>query len=202
MPRNTSGLKASVESRRARLTFGSKASYSITELESGKYTDAELRKEYSRLRGIVNKRIDRLEQSEYLTKEGKVPYNLRKEYYPTLKEIDDRSQLIIKLRELATVVESRRSRIYGLEDIREESVKTLEAKGVSWIREYNWKDFGEFMRDARAMSIGRMFDSDRAVDMFAESVYGGFNADALRSAFDEWLQMQDAKVNAIPEVKR
>lgn len=202
MAKNTKGLKESVVNRRAKLAFGSKASYSITELESGKYTDAELRKEYSRLRGIVNKRIDRLEQSDFLTKEGKVPYNLRKSYYPTLKEIGDNSQLIIKLRELATVVESRRSTIYGLEDIREESVKTLERKGVTWIREYNWKDFGEFMRDARAMSIGRMFDSDRAVDMFADSVYGGFNATALRSAFDEWLQTQDAQVNMIPEVKR
>lgn len=202
MARNIQGLKASVISRRAKLAFGSKASYSITELESGKYSDAELRKEYSRLRGIVNKRIDRLEQSEFLTTDGKVPYNLRKGYYPTLKEIGDRSQLIIKLRELATVVESRRSTIYGLEAIREESVKTLERKGISWIREYNWEDFGEFMRDARAMSIGRMFDSDRAVDMFAESVYGGYNAEALRSAFDEWLMSQDRQVNAIPEVKR
>ena len=205
MARNTTGLRASVASRRAKLAFGERGAYEVESLESGRFSQKELRQEYSRLRGIVNKRIGRLEASEWLTSEGNVPYNLRREYYPALKDIKDERQLVLKLRELATVVESRRSTIYGLEDIREESVKTMQAEGYDWVTKENWKEFSEFMKKARTMAAGRIFDSDEAVAIFANAPStkrGTKNKNALRTAFKSYLDTLDQQVESIPEVKR
>ena len=205
MARNTIGLRASVESRRAKLAFGERGAYSIESLESGRFSTKELRQEYSRLRGIVSKRISRLEASEWLTSEGTVPYNLRKEYYPALKDLRDERELAIKLRELATVVESPRSRIYGLEQIREQSVKTMQEEGYDWVTEENWRDFSEFMKKARSMAHGRWFDSDRAVEIFEnapKTKKGTANKNELRKAFKTYLDTLDQQVENIPEVKR
>lgn len=203
--KNTTGLRASVESRRAKLAFGERGAYSIESLESGRFTTKELRQEYSRLRGIVSKRITRLEASEFATPEGTVPYNFRKEYYPALKELRDERELVIKLRELSAVVESPRSRIYGLQQIREQSVQTMQEAGYEWVTEENWQEFSEFMKKARAMAHGRWFDSDRAVEIFEnapKTKKGTANKNALRKAFKAYLDTLDQQVENIPEVKR
>lgn len=205
MARNTTGLRASVESRRAKLAFGERGAYSIESLESGRFSTKELRQEYSRLRGIVSKRITRLEASEFVTSEGTAPYNLRKENYPVLKELRDERELAIKLRELASVVESPRSRIYGLEQIREQSVQTMQEEGYDWVTEENWQEFSEFMKKARSMAHGRWFDSDRAVEIFEnapKTKKGTANKNELRKAFKTYLDTLDQQVENIPEVKR
>lgn len=193
-------LKASVESRRAKLAFGSRGAYSVESLESGQFSEQELRKEYSRLRSIALKRFQRLKTSEFSTGE-KVPYNYRAEQYPTLKELDE-GELVFKLRDLAAVVSSRRSTIYGLQDIRRESVETIQEKGVEWVTEKNWQSFADFMKQTREMTIGRMFDSDRAVDIFVESTYSGGTSETLRESYQAYLDKMDAQVDTIPEVKR
>lgn len=200
MPKNTTNLKASVQSRQAKLAFGSRGAYSIESLESGQFTEKELRQEYSRLRSIALKRFQRLESSEFAN-EGTVPYNYRPEQYPTLRNMEE-GKLPTLLRDLAAVVSSRRSTIYGLQDIRSESVETIHEHGISWVTEANWKSFGEFMKQARAMTIGRMFDSDRAVDIFVESTYAGNTSESLYESFQSYLDEMDAQVEAIPEVRR
>ena len=205
MPKNTTGLRASVESRRAKLAFGERGAYSIESLESGRFTTKELRQEYSRLRGIVSKRITRLEVSEFATPEVTVPYNLRKEYSPALTELRDERELVIKLRDLATVVESPRSRIYGLEQIREQSVTPMQTEGYEWVTEENGQDFSEFMKKAWSMAKGRKFDSDRAVEIFEnapKTKKGKANKNALRKAFKAYLDTLDQQIENIPEVKR
>lgn len=202
MPKNISGLRAQTESRRATLGLGSRGAYSIESLESGQFTQKQLRQEYSRLRTIAKKRFERLAESEWATKEGKTPYNYRMENYPTLRELQSDRQLALKLRDLASVIESPRSRIYGLEQIREESVRTMQEEGYTWVTKENWREFSDFMAVARTMANNRQFDSERAVEMFGEMKETGGTETQLLDAFQEYLDSEYAQVDNIPEVRR
>lgn len=205
MSKAPAALRAQTIKRTAKLAFGSKASYSIEELESGKYTQRELRQEYSRLRSIARKRLERLGASEFGGREF-VPYNMQMENYPTLAELDANDRrLAIKLRDLATLIESPRSRIYGLEDIREQSVQSMQAQGYDWVTEENWLDFSDFMKTAKAMAGNRMFDSERAAEIFekaSKTKKGTKNKNDLRRAFKAYMAELDAQTAGIPEVKR
>ena len=64
MPRNTTGLTLQAMRRKTKLSFGGRGAYAVESLESGQFSQQEIRKEYSRLRDIMRKRTQRLEASE------------------------------------------------------------------------------------------------------------------------------------------
>ena len=197
-------LRAQTESRRAKLSFGSRSAYSIEELESGIYTERQLRQEYSRLRSIASKRFQRLAESEFAFRD-KIPYNYEISRYKPLREVKSQRELAILLRDLASVIESPHSTLYGLQDIRQKSVETMQEQGYKWVTEENWLEFSDFMKTVRSMAKGRMFDSERAVDIFEmapETKKGTKNKNALKKAFGAYLKELDAQTAGIPEVKR
>lgn len=202
MAKNIKGLRAQTESRRATLGLGSRGAYSVESLESGQFTQQEIRREYSRLRSIVKKRFERLAASEWSTRDGKTPYNMVIEHYPTLREIQSERDLVFKLRDLASVIESPKTRIYGLEGIREQSVQTMQEQGYTWITKENWREFSDFMAVARTMAGNRQFDSERAVEMFGDVLKGNQTETGLLDAFQAYLDSLNAQVDNIPEVKR
>lgn len=202
MAKNIKGLRAQTESRRATLGLGSRGAYSVESLESGQFTPQEIRREYSRLRSIAKKRFERLAASEFGTGAGKTPYNFTIENYPTLREIKSERELVLKLRDLASVIESPRSTVYGLRDIQKASVKTIQEAGYSWVNESNWQAFGEFMGDVRAMTTARLFDSERAVNIYNLQQRGLASSEEVRGIFQAYLESTNKLVDNIPEVKR
>ena len=87
MPKNITGLTLQAMRRKTKLAFGGRGAYAVESLESGQFSEQEIRKEYSRLRDIMRKRMQRLEASEEWrhTSRESTPASLNYENYPSLR---------------------------------------------------------------------------------------------------------------------
>ena len=114
------------------------------EILFSKYTDAELRKEYSRLRSIARKRLERMSTSEYSESQT---YLKHKNLFVPVAQIRGKKQLAELLTSVEEFVSSRKSSIRGLNAIRRQSIETLHRHGYDFVTKENYKIFTDFMQD-------------------------------------------------------
>lgn len=111
-------------------------------------SEKELRQEYSRLRAVAQKSIQRLGKSEFA---GGATYRNAVGRFPTTTSIKDKRDLTMALVDLTKFVAAKGSSVSGLKEIRAEQVNT-------WNNEYEyefvnisnysaWVEFLEAMRD-------------------------------------------------------
>ena len=136
--------------KRSNLTLGDVWEYDYSILKN--QDEKILRKEYSRLRDIAQKRLKRLSQSEWTWTQN---YQRYKGGFAKLSELEGKDDLAHELADLGHFVYNKASSISGLEEIREKSVKSLEENGYSFINEENWKEWTDFMNDFNRMFYGR-----------------------------------------------
>ena len=137
--------------------------YNLQKLRSGILTEAQMRKEYSYLRTIANKRLNRMENSEFSDSE----IYLKNRYkFVSLKNITDADELAYRLYEVAKFVESRTSTITGQKIQRKEIINVMHEKGMYFINTENYKQFYDFMTKLRSMYGNRFYDSERAYESF------------------------------------
>lgn len=200
---STANLRNVNEARPRQATAWERGAYSIESLKSGIHSEAELRAEYSRLRGILRARAGRIEASEEFTGRT-IPYNMRLDRYKPLREIprgpEGQRALIFGLRELAAAVESPMSSLTGLRGVREKSLETFREHGYTFVNKENYEQFGRFMELARVMGMNRIYDSKRVAEQ-----YKGYKAEKLTETemldrFQAWVDQQPAaqQVNQIP----
>ena len=101
-------------------------------------------REYSKLRSIARKRLERMSQSEFKDTQT---YRYFKDRIPTVKEMENwsKSSIVMKLNEIRSFVGSRRSSIRGMKAIRKESLETLHTNGYDFVNKSNWSDWVAFM---------------------------------------------------------
>lgn len=126
--------------KRSKLTLGDVWEYDYSILKN--QDEKVLRKEYSRLRDIAQKRIQRLSQSEWTWTQN---YQKHKEGFAKLDELKDKSDLAHELADLGHFVYSKASAISGLEEIREKSIESLHLSGYNFITSKNWEMWTQFM---------------------------------------------------------
>lgn len=146
-------------------------------------TEAEMRKEYSRLRSIARKRLERIKGTEF---ERTQSYKYAKNQFIPLSEIPNARVLAYKLKDVADFVESPKTTLSGMKKIRSLSIKRLKEHGIDFITNENYVDFGNFMEFAKAKMVGQMFDSDRAVAIYEWSTAKNIDVAKLKQSFDEW----------------
>ena len=206
MPKNITGLTLQAMQSKTKLAFGGRGAYAVESLESGQFTEQEVRREYSRLRSIMKKRLERLEASEEWRHGETTPESLKMESYPTLKEMKSQRDVVEALRNLAQAVESPLSTITGLTQVRERSLRSLHEsypETVDIVTEENFREFGEFMEYTRTVTGNRKFYNDEEyIALFGEHMKKGSSMEDLKKAFDVYIDTQMGKVNQIPEVKR
>ena len=141
-----------------------------------------LRKEYSRLRKIANRRLKRLLASEY--KET----DLAKEYaggFAILAEVED---LPRELTTLARFIASERSSITGLQRIEKQTISTLHQHGYTFVNAGNVRQFGAFMEEMRQAGYGKLYSSEFLANWWSEqSGSKRNNADKLKQEFDNYV---------------
>lgn len=163
----------------AKLSFAS-AVYNPVALKQ--LEPSQVRKEYSRLRSIVRKRIERIKASEWGT--DKIVARL-----PEIAPINTLSDAQIRARtsELARFLQVKTSSVSGMNAARRKAVKTLGArypklKGKITVK--NWREFAEFMEYSRELHQNRMYDSERVAEFYAENE----GEEDLLDEFDKWLE--------------
>lgn len=155
--------KGGGKARKSPLNLGKRSDYIPAKLNQ--MDEAMLRKEYSRLRDIAQKRIKRMEKDWDWTKTYK--YNVYN--YNKLSAIKDKRSLVHKLSDIARFLTADTGAVSGLVKQRNKAILTLHKHGYKFVNAKNWRDFSEFMTWAEDLAIGRMYDSSRIVDVWSAS---------------------------------
>lgn len=161
-----------------------------------KHDVKELRREYSRLRSIARKRLERLETSEY---NETAAYRLNRNKYVPLTQIrgkteEDHSELVNKLSALADFVTARSSTVSGQRSIEKERIETLHEHGYTFVNKGNLREFGEFMQFLKA----RYPHVPSADETELRALFKGYkviraqaiNAEQVQLIFDRWQNEQ------------
>lgn len=150
-------------------------------------SDKQLRKEYSRLRSIARKRLERFEGTEWTTSQI---YRYNKEGFKPLKEVTSDRELRHLLSDVARFVTAERGSVSGLERERRKAVKTLQERGYTFVTKKNFRKFAEFMEYVRTANLGRMLDSKRVADFYETVERKEYSEDQMRDAFKSWSRKQ------------
>lgn len=150
-------------------------------------TDKQLRKEYTRLRSIARKRLERFEGTEWTDTQI---YKQNVGQYKPLKEIQSNRDLRYLFSELANYITTDTSSVSGLEKQREKGVQTLNERGYEFVTKQNYRKFGEFMEYARAANLNKLYDSKRVADFYDAAEKRKISGEKLQRAFRLWRAMQ------------
>ena len=129
--------------KRKLLTFDS---YLPSELS--KRDPRELRKEYTRLRDIAEKRLKTMKKSEFRTS---IAYQLNANKYKKLRNMRSEKEMISLLSDLSKFVSARSSKVTGQRAIIKDRLSTLHENGYTFVNRENLAEFGRFMNYIKAL---------------------------------------------------
>jgi len=160
-------------------------------LDAGGDLEREVRKEYTRLRDISQKRLKRLAAAGY---ENTDVYQKNVKHYPKLKDIKSKSELAQRLSDLSRFVGSTQSTVKGLKEREKKVLKTLKKSGYKYVNESNLSDFGDFMEYYRDAMYDLEYDSGDAADLYTVVEKNKLDPEKVKEDFDFWLEnVEDAK---------
>lgn len=148
-------------------------------------TEREARREYSRLRSIARKRVERLAASKDFSRS----YLARRTWKP-LSEITDIRDVERGLAELKHFLQSATT----LREARQTRENKIAERLISRnfrVAASNLKDFGEFMEWARSTVIGLLVSSDEAADLYEAAKVRGVRTKDLERDFVAWLSKRE-----------
>lgn len=157
--------------------------------------EAEVRKEYQRLRSIAQKRGKRISESEWGT--DPITGTASRQWWkfqqlPRMSELTP-SELRANLSNIAQFLSSDTSSVSGLNAARDKALATLHRHdkegSLLFITKENFSEFGRFMEYAREQHLGRMYDSDRVAKWWAENKKANPDED-IEQAFYKWLEKE------------
>lgn len=154
-------------------------------LEAEVMTEQEARAEYSRLRSIARKRLERFEGTEW-TDTSTYKYN--KGRYKPLSEISSYHELAHLLGDVASFLSDdvHPHSVSALQSRRTQALRTLHSNGYMFVNKKNFRDFGEFMEEVRARKM-HVRGSPEA-ELFAAAQKHGIPPDQLHKDFSYWLE--------------
>ena len=145
--------------------------------------EKEIRKEYTRLRDILQKRIKTIQKSEFAGQgiAGQFPQGL-----PKLAEIRP-EDLPYLLPQAATAINSSGGSLKGLRHRRSETLKSLQERGYTNIDETNISSFARFMEEARERGIDKVYGSDTIATLYDTTIALGIGPDEVMKDFTWWV---------------
>ena len=154
-----------------------------------------MRREYTKMRDIAQKRIKRLGESEFA---GTSTYEAYSEGFAKLSEftdkkhgIRDKGAFATEMSRLSRFLASPGSSIKGRQKMRKESIASLHKSGYTFVNEGNYKEFTSFMDRYRALKLDSIYDSDEVLeDFFAVGEQKGVDPEDLLDEFADWVNSQ------------
>lgn len=161
--------------------------YTPEAVASGALSESDYKKEYSRLRKIANQRLKRLGESEYRTLQA---YQINKHGFPKLGDLTD-GAFKFELYRLQKFVSARSSSVTGQREIEKTTISSLRSRGYTFINKSNYRRFTEYLEQLKAKNNGRLYDSDRVVDVFELSERKGFTTDDIIENYEFFYEHYD-----------
>lgn len=154
-------------------------------LLANKETAGAVRKEYTRLRDISQKRLKRLKAAGFA---GTQTYKRNYKHYPVLKKIKTDEELAARLTDLAFFIMNPSSKVRKARARMIKSIDTLHSHGYTWVSQDNYIKFGEFMESYRDTMMDMIYDSGDAVELFSVVEKHNLNPMKVKEDFDLWLE--------------
>lgn len=158
-------------------------------LDAGGDLEKEVRKEYTRLRDISQKRLKRLAAAGYANTDI---YKKNIKHYPKLKDIKTKAELAQRLSDLSRFIASRMSTVKGIKDTRSHRIRTLHEHGFTFVNDSNYADFAEFMEFYREQLLDMEYDSGDAAELFGVTVKHEIDPDKFKEDFEFWMENLEA----------
>ena len=159
--------------------------YSNVETVVNSLSAKEIRTEYSRLRSIARKRLERFAGSKY-AKVSKT-YKKNKNRFPAVPDIKTKRTMARKLAEVKKFLSLKTSSLSGYKQVRAERIAALQKADYTWINEDNFDMFDDFMEHNRAIKDGGQYDSERVLDLVREASRTGLDSKTVKKDFDYWM---------------
>lgn len=124
----------------------------------------EIRKEYSRLRVIADRRLKALQRAgygdtqQYLTNTGKFKAASK------VRDVD----LPYALYQVSRFIASKISTPTGIKRMEKNAIATLHEHGYTFVNKGNIKEFGKYMEWTRSIGLSGILSSERAAELFSE----------------------------------
>lgn len=169
------------------------AQYTVYANRIGKgIPEKEIRKEYTRLRDILRKRIETINKSEFAGQgiAGQFLHGL-----PKLSETPPEDLPYI-LQQFATAIRSNSGSLKGLRKRRKDTLESLQESGYRNINEENIASFMRFMEEARERGIAKVYGSDSIARLYDETIDIGIDPDDVLKDFSWWEENIDAVEDA------
>ena len=198
-----------------KFAFESEDMYHYEAFKGGNITSEELRKEYSRLRQVANKRLARMEGTRY---EDSQTYLRNAGKYVTIEQIknealahaknmpEEVAELYVnsfiakKTADLYRFLTAKTGSIRGMQRAENELIQSMHEKGLTFVNKGNIRQFGEYMEYMRTLHNNRMYDSERAVDLFQTAIKKGVNPMEIAFDFDYWKDKEE-ELSKLPRIK-
>lgn len=189
--------------------------YHYQAFTQGNISREELRKEYSRLRQVANKRLERMEGTKY---QQSNTYKRNAGKYTTLSQIEQEalkhakklkpeaqqkyvdSYVAHKMADMYKFLTSRTGSIQGMQRAENRAIESLRERGITFVNKTNIQLFGDYMEALRAMHKAEQFDSERAMELFGTAVKKGINPEEIASDFEYWKQHEN-DLAKLPKIK-
>jgi len=152
--------------------------------EGGKEAEAAVRKEYTRLRDISQKRIKRMGATMWADTQT---YKRNVNHYPKLKDIQSTSELAARLSDLSRYIEAQTSTVSGMEAQMKKSLKTLHESGYGFVNRENYISFGKFMEEYRLQKLDEIYDSGDAAETYDVLEKHRVDPEKVQKDFEFWL---------------
>lgn len=154
----------------------------------------EVRREYTRLRDIAQKRLKRIESE---AKKGVTDWTRTETYktyskgIPKLSDVS-KKHLPYELSKLARWTESNYSRVGYLKKRMRASIKKLHESSYDFIDESNFIDFTEFMDEYRSQKMDHVYGSSDAAELYGALQKRGISPDEVYDEFYDWFENKEA----------
>lgn len=153
------------------------------------YDEKTLRGEYSRLRSIARKRLERLQNNpEFSGAQFVKNWGVG---FPTLDNIGrNKMSLAAQLSRVSNFLNAQSSTVSGIKQTYAARLENYHSVGYEFIDRSNVVEFSNFLDYLRSQHILRYADSDSAYEFFSGYKGNSSNAQEMSSAFEKWVSRQ------------
>lgn len=154
-----------------------------------RYDERTLRREYTRLRDIAQKRLARMGGTMFSRSET---YQQNVGQFEKTRDIKTASQLRQNLTQLARFVMAESSTIQGQKSLMQRGISKWREKGYQWVNESNWFDFVDFLEYVKS-NEEKVYDLDKAMEQFKKTIDEEGNTGDIQALFNAYQESVTVK---------
>ena len=154
-------------------------------IKAGGKAEKAIRKEYTRLRDISQKRLKRMAKDPIFSKSDTYLKNV--ENFPKLKDITSPEMLADKLADLSSYISQKTSTLAGAKEVMYKSLETLHANEYTFVTPENYLEFGKFMEEYRFQIQDEEYDSGDAAETYGVLEKHKIPVEQIKNDFEYWI---------------